>query len=157
MLNKQINRTVYQNFPVPYRVLFGAECLLIAFIFLLGVNVLGFGGYGGITVAEKPFAPIGLSVLNALSVQVCLLSFGINWLASIPAIILRTEKFFDLVGSLTYISCVLFSLTASGQYAPRQIVLSAMAFTWACRLGSFLFRRIHRAGKDGRFDKEEPT
>ncbi|MAT50036.1 MAG: sugar transferase [Porticoccaceae bacterium] len=77
MLNKQINRTVYQNFPVPYRVLFGAECLLIAFIFLLGVNVLGFGGYGGITVAEKPFAPIGLSVLNALSVQVCLLSFGL--------------------------------------------------------------------------------
>lgn len=83
---------------------------------------------------------------------VAALSYGINWLASIPAIIWQTEKFFDLTGSITYISLVIYSLVASGNYSTREVVLSSMALVWALRLGTFLVRRVHSAGKDGRFD-----
>lgn len=111
----------------------------------------------GMALAYAADEPLGLDfstdISNAAPVwTVCLLSFGINWVASIPAIAMQTEKFFDLTGSLTYISLVIYSLVTSGQYTTREVVLSAMALTWAVRLGSFLFRRVHRAGKDGRFD-----
>ena len=34
----------------------------------------------------------------------------------------------------------------------RAVIAGAMVMVWALRLGSFLFRRIRRDGKDGRFD-----
>ena len=37
-----------------------------------------------------------------------LLSFLIHWILFIPAYILKTEKFFDLSGSFTYISIMIY-------------------------------------------------
>ena len=34
------------------------------------------------------------------------LAFAINWIAFIPAYLLKTEKFYDLTGSITYITVV---------------------------------------------------
>jgi steroid 5-alpha reductase family enzyme len=121
---------------------------LIAFpiLILIGVLVALAGSQGGVLIFGVP--------LFALSVG---LVFLIQWLAFIPAYFLQTEKFFDLTGSITYISVitivVIFSKGADG----RSILLSALVVIWAIRLGTFLFGRIKKAGKDDRFDEIKPS
>jgi steroid 5-alpha reductase family enzyme len=39
----------------------------------------------------------------------------------------------------------------------RSILLLALVVIWAARLGTYLFRRIQRAGKDARFDEIKPS
>jgi hypothetical protein len=48
-----------------------------------------------------------------LVVKVIFLAFAIQWVAFIPAYVFQTEKFYDLTGSLTYLSVVWFSLYSS--------------------------------------------
>ncbi len=84
-------------------------------------------------------------------------AFLINWLAFIPANILQTEHFFDLTGSLTYISVILIALLLSGMDNQRSILLASLVIIWAVRLGTFLFSRIKKRGKDDRFDKIKPN
>jgi steroid 5-alpha reductase family enzyme len=106
------------------------------------------------------------------------LAYGIQAACAIPSIALQTERFYDLSGSLTYISCVALSLylptlrarlsALPGTTGPawpsllqslvskggantwnwRQVVLSAAVTFWAARLGSFLFARI--TAEDGK-------
>jgi steroid 5-alpha reductase family enzyme len=80
------------------------------------------------------------------------LAFLIQWLAFIAAYLLRTEKFYDLTGSLTYISVTLLAVLLSPTVDVRSILLLVLVVIWAGRLGTFLFRRIQKAGKDARFD-----
>lgn len=65
-----------------------------------------------------------------------------------------TEKYYDLIGSLTYLSTLsisVFRLPIS-QISLRQKIVTACAGIWAIRLGSFLFYRIHTSGGvDSRF------
>ena len=42
-----------------------------------------------------------------------ILSFIFHWLLFIPAFIFKTEKFYDLTGSLSYITIILYVLTSS--------------------------------------------
>mmetsp|Transcript_41529 Transcript_41529/g.90470 ORF Transcript_41529/g.90470 Transcript_41529/m.90470 type:complete len:267 (-) Transcript_41529:76-876(-) len=69
----------------------------------------------------------------------------------------KTEKFYDLIGSTSHLGVILFTLGAHAESAPsginRAYVNSALACTWAIRLGTFLFRRISQDGRDVRFDK----
>lgn len=55
---------------------------------------------------------------------------------------MQTEKFFDLTGSLTYISVTLIAVFFSKAHDVRSILLAALVVIWAIRLGSFLFGRI---------------
>jgi len=83
------------------------------------------------------------------------IAVGIQWLAWLPASLKQTEHFYDITGGLTYLAVVGFSLWAGSQSEapnPRELILSLLVVIWALRLSSFLFLRIHRAGKDGRFD-----
>jgi len=80
------------------------------------------------------------------------LAFAINWFAFIPAKILKTEKFFDLTGSITYISVTAFALYHAQNLDDRSKLLVGLVMIWALRLGSFLFNRILQDGKDDRFD-----
>ncbi|WP_295844003.1 DUF1295 domain-containing protein [uncultured Microbacterium sp.] len=80
-------------------------------------------------------------------------AFVIQFLVFIPSAVRRTERFFDLTGSLTFIAVsIALALLAPAQDA-RGWILAAMVVVWAARLGSFLFARVHRAGTDGRFDE----
>jgi len=83
-------------------------------------------------------------------------AFLIQWLAFLAAYIWQTEKYFDLMGSLTYISIIIFTFLISSTTDVRSMVLTIMVLIWAARLGTFLFRRIRKAGKDGRFDELKP-
>ena len=83
-------------------------------------------------------------------------AFILNWLAFIPAYMSQTEKFFDLTGSFTYISVTIIALMLSKNLDTRSMLLGALVIIWATRLGTFLFSRIHKAGKDDRFDSIKP-
>ncbi|MEP7199093.1 MAG: DUF1295 domain-containing protein [Chloroflexota bacterium] len=85
------------------------------------------------------------------------LAFLIQWLAFVPAYLRQTEKFYDLTGSITYISVITLALLFSAGIDARSMLLWALVVIWAIRLGTFLFRRIQKAGKDDRFDKIKPV
>jgi len=85
-------------------------------------------------------------------------AFLVNWIAFIPAYLNQTEKFFDLTGSITYITTMLlaFFLNPEARDA-RSFLMMGVVMIWALRLGTFLFKRIQRDGKDGRFDDIKPS
>jgi steroid 5-alpha reductase family enzyme len=85
-----------------------------------------------------------------------IICIGVQWLAWIPASIKQTERFYDLTGGLTYLTVVVFSLWAGSISEPpslRELIISTLVVIWSLRLSVFLYSRIHRAGKDGRFDE----
>ena len=87
--------------------------------------------------------------------QILVITFVIQWVAYIPAFIFKTEKFYDLTGSLTYIGTISFALYASGSFqnlSLGNIFIGIAIIVWAIRLGSFLFMRIRKDKKDVRFN-----
>lgn len=98
------------------------------------------GSQGGETIG-------GLSVFALCAI----VAFALQWLAFIPAWLRRTEKFFDLTGSVTYIALVGVAVVATGSWEPRSLLLAALVIAWAARLGTFLFVRVLQAGGDPRF------
>ncbi len=97
----------------------------------------------------------GSSTVGSLAVfAVCgILAYLVNWAVFIPSSIAKTEMYYDLTGSATYISVTVVALLLSDDLDARAVIVGAMVIVWALRLGSFLFRRIRRDGKDGRFDE----
>ncbi len=85
------------------------------------------------------------------------LAFAVQWIAFVPAYVKQTERFYDLVGSLTYMLVTGLALLASPSVDARSAILGALIFVWAARLGGFLFRRIQAAGSDSRFDDIKPS
>ncbi len=121
---------------------------LLAFpiIIIIGLLIAVAGSQGGSTIGGIP--------VFAFSVG---LAFLIQWLVFIPAYRLQTEKFFDLTGSLTYISVISITALLSADLDARSILLWALVVIWAARLGTFLFRRVRKAGRDDRFDEIKPS
>jgi steroid 5-alpha reductase family enzyme len=121
---------------------------LVAFpmVVLIGAGIAVAGSHGGAEVGGVP--------VFALCVA---LAFLIQWLAFIPAFVLRTERFYDLTGSATYITVTIVAVVLGPTPDIRSYVLLALVLIWAARLGSYLFLRIRRAGKDDRFDAIKPS
>ena len=96
-----------------------------------------------------------------LVLRVVILAFIIQWIAFLPAYIFQTEKFYDLTGSITYLSVIWYSLTSSSNYFANlnvaNIIIVLLITLWAVRLGSFLFMRIHKDGEDKRFRTIKPS
>ena len=82
--------------------------------------------------------------------EVIVYIFSIQWIVFIPAYLLKSEKFYDLTVSCTYVFAVIFVLYNSTQNIANLILGGAIIF-WAVRLGIFLFFRIKKAGEDKRF------
>lgn len=111
-------------------------------IILVGVGVAFAGSDNGFEAFGIPLFALGVG-----------LAFVIQWLAFVPAFIWQSEKFYDLTGSLTYISVTTIIVLLSPEVDGRSLLLLALILIWAGRLGTFLFRRVQKAGKDGRFDE----
>jgi steroid 5-alpha reductase family enzyme len=96
-----------------------------------------------------------------LVLRVVILAFIIQWIAFLPAYIFQTEKFYDLTGSLTYLSVIWYSLISSSNNFDNlngaNIAIVLLITLWATRLGSFLFMRIHKDGEDKRFRTIKPS
>ena len=103
-----------------------------------------------------------IALLTGLEViqQAVLIAFLIQWVLFIPAFYFQTEKFYDITGSVTYISIVTY-ISVQSYYAINvnigSILLASCIILWAIRLGSFLFTRIHKAGEDKRFKFIKPS
>ena len=115
-------------------------------IAVVAVVITGSGSWGGNIFYSLPV--MAWAVLGI---------FAIQGLAFIPAFLYQTERYYDLIGSLTYISAVTFVLLYSGEIELRRILIASFILIWAVRLGSFLFSRIKRDGGDSRFDKIKPS
>jgi steroid 5-alpha reductase family enzyme len=120
--------------------------ITIPLIIIIGVGVALAGSQGSAKVIGIP--------LFAFCVG---LAFVINWLVFIVAYLKQTEKFFDLTGSLTYISVTLLAVLLSPLKDARSWLLLFLVLIWAGRLGSFLFMRLRKAGKADRFDDLKPS
>jgi steroid 5-alpha reductase family enzyme len=120
--------------------------IALPIVILIGLGIALAGSQGGASAFGIP--------IFALSVG---LAFVIQWLAFIPAYLLQTEKFLDLTGSITYITVIAVAVLLSPTVDGRSILLLAVVLTWAVRLGTFLFLRIQKAGKDARFDEIKPS
>ena len=79
-------------------------------------------------------------------------ALAVQWIAFVPAFAARTERFYDLTGSLTYLSVTAIAVALGPTPDVRSGLLAALVAVWAARLGTFLFGRIRAEGKDRRFD-----
>lgn len=112
----------------------------------IGLGVAWAGGQGGVSLG--PYS---------LFLACGMLAFLINWVAFIPANIFKTEKYYDLTGSITYLTVTGYAVAMSGGLDLRGQIVAVLVAVWAARLGSFLFARIMKDGKDSRFDHIKPN
>lgn len=84
------------------------------------------------------------------------ISFILITLVNIAAYIWAYKKQSDHLTDISYSACfiilVAYFLLAYGDLTLSRIVLALLVILWGIRLGGFLFYRIHKMGKDARFD-----
>ena len=89
------------------------------------------------------------------------LSFVVHWTIAIPALITKSEKYFDLTGmiaTLLTITTAMVALLNSGvQISIKSIIVASFVSIWTLRLGLFLFSRIIKSGEDKRFREIKGT
>ena len=100
------------------------------------------GSQGSITASEIPLFLVCASV-----------GFILHWIIFIPSYIYQTEHYFDLTGSISYVSTIAVALIFHPNIDTRSLVVCTLIAIWAIRLGSFLFMRVKKDGKDRRFDE----
>ncbi len=119
-----------------------AVLLTIIVALALGAAFALTGGSSGQTLAGIPL--FALAVAAAFLIQI---------VAYVPAVLLRTERFFDLTGGLTFAVVTAALLAAVSPAGARAWLLTAMVVVWGVRLSVFLFVRVRAQGSDGRFDE----
>ena len=109
-------------------------------IILIAAGLAWAGSQGGMQIGGVPVFFIAVVI-----------AFAVNWIAFIPAWLNHTEKFFDLMGGVTFITVAVLAVLLSPVRDARSWLLLVLVGVWALRLSSFLYRRIHKAGEDRRF------
>ena len=117
-----------------------ASIMSILACLVLGIAIAAAGSPGSIYLLGLPSFAIAASI-----------GFILHWLIFIPSYIYQTEHYFDLTGSASYLSIVLFTFLALSELDIRSILIGVLIMVWAVRLGYFLFSRVKREGKDNRF------
>ena len=131
---------------------------------------------GGKTMKEKPkniiinlaislgviFATVAFAGLSGsdLVIKTAWYILIIHWVAFVPALIFKTEKFYDLTGSICYAFASIFVYYQTyGTTFSLSLLISMAVLIWTLRLGSFLLKRVLDAGEDKRFRtiKNSPT
>lgn len=115
--------------------------LVSLFAVLIGVGLSIAGSQNGASIAG-----VGLFALAVAA------AFLIQWIVFVPSYLAKTERFFDLTGSVTFVGITVVLALLTPNMDARSWLLAAMVIAWALRLGSFLFRRVNRSGGDDRFD-----
>ncbi|MDG2428941.1 MAG: DUF1295 domain-containing protein [Acidimicrobiales bacterium] len=81
-----------------------------------------------------------------------IIAFLTQWVVFLPSWFAHSERFFDLTGSITYLTVIAFSLLSTTSIGAYSLLIAAMVSLWALRLGWFLSARVRAAGSDSRFD-----
>jgi len=114
--------------------------IAIPIILLIAGGIAFAGSQGSVEVFGLPLFAICVG-----------LAFLIQWVAFIPSYLNKTEKYFDLTGSITYFTVTIVAVTLSPSPDKRSYLLLGLILVWAARLGMFLFTRIRAEGEDRRF------
>ena len=115
-------------------------CVLIAFLVSLASS------QNGVSYNNYPISIICMA-----------LTFIIHWLVFIPSYFYKTEKFYDITGTVAYLSILLttaylINLVNDEGILLRSIISIIFVMIWAIRLGIFLFKRVIKVGEDKRFE-----
>ena len=120
--------------------------IAIVVALLVAAGVAWAGSRGGLAVGGVPlFALAGV------------VAFVIQWVVFVPSYRAQTEHWYDITGSATYLTVTIGTLLLAGRFDVRSVLLTLLVCIWAVRLGTFLFRRIQKAGADTRFDDIKPS
>jgi steroid 5-alpha reductase family enzyme len=122
------------------------SAIAIGIAVVVGAAVAVAGSQGGATAAGVPVFALCIAV-----------AFAVQWAAFVPAYLRQTERFYDLTGSITYVSVVALAFVLAPAPDIRATLLLVLIVAWAVRLGTYLARRIRRAGRDDRFDAIKPS
>ena len=95
-------------------------------------------------IMDVIFTPVAIVVL-------------INGLGFVLAYLLQTDKFTDILYSLSFIALVISAIDFRIGLRGAHLVIALMVVIWAIRLGSYLFARIKKMGRDERFDDMRPS
>ncbi|MBT5388611.1 MAG: DUF1295 domain-containing protein [Porticoccaceae bacterium] len=112
----------------------------IAVSLMIGALIILAGSQGSIQLQGLPL----FLICGAIG-------FVLHWAVFAPSYAFQTEHYFDLTGSISYITTVIAALLLNPTLDIRDIIIAAMIGIWALRLGSFLFWRIKKDGQDKRF------
>ena len=111
----------------------------------------------GVTVSENTLSVNGTSLI----MKAMCISFLIHGVLFIPSYLFQTEKFYDLTGSVTYVTTIGYvvyeAYQQTGGLDIRTLVIAACIMIWTLRLGSFLFWRVLKDGEDKRFRSILPS
>jgi len=107
---------------------------------LLGFGVALAGSQGGYQIRRMPIYALVIA-----------LAFLIQWIVFVHAYLNKTEMYFDLTGSITYITVMIVAVMLTPEKDLRSWLMLGMVSIWAIRLGTYLFQRIKRDGEDRRF------
>ena len=84
--------------------------------------------------------------------NIFLLSMGANLLMFAFAYIFQTDKLTDISYSLTFLLVAVYGFVCLSANGAVDVIALALVSLWALRLGGYLFWRIHKMGRDKRFD-----
>jgi len=86
--------------------------------------------------------------------------FLIHWIIFLPSFFSKTEKFYDITGTLAYfvmIGLAVYIASGSSSLSILSKIIAAMVLVWALRLGLFLLIRVFRVGEDKRFSEAKKS
>ena len=118
-----------------------ANIIGIILAIAVGIGVAFAGSQGSVRVWGLP-----------LFMLIIIAAYAIQWIVFIIAYLQKSERFFDLTGSLTYITLATAAVLLIPNIDRRAVLLLVVVVIWATRLGTFLFGRVLKQGKDDRFD-----
>ncbi len=78
-------------------------------------------------------------------------SYLLHWIIFVPSFIGQTEHYFDLTGTISYLTAIALGFYLNPSSDPRDLLIGVLITIWAVRLGTFLFTRVKKDGKDKRF------
>jgi len=119
---------------------FWKPILGILLILLISAGIIFAGSQGSATVSRVPLFLLCASV-----------GFILHWLVFIPSYLLQAEHYFDPTGSFSFILAVTLAAYLHPFLDLRGLIICVLIAIWAARLGTFLFMRVERAGRDTRF------
>ncbi len=123
----------------------GRSLAVVVAVLAVSAAMARAGSQGGATVGGVPVFTVVVGWI-----------FLVQFAAFLPAWLAQTERYFDLVGSLTFVTAILGALILTGHTDLPALLLAGAVVVWAARLGSFLFARVRRSGGDNRFEAITP-
>jgi len=123
------------------------------FISIISVIIAGAfswaGSYGGPSFAGFPALMFIVGI-----------GFLIHWIFFLPSFFAKTEKFYDITGTVAYFGMTglaVYIASESSSLSLLSKIIAAMVLVWALRLGLFLLVRVFHVGEDKRFSEAKKS